>query len=177
MAAARCPLPPTRRSSSGTSKPGIRSPPRMRCIRCLLYFPGTSGIAVAGGIPLPSSHLRKANDLGADHPTISGLSEISRNECASRSASARCARAYRRTSISCHCDRPHLINIVAASSHTKGTHESVCGTPKWKLENGAQRPASETRPSTTETPKIAGQRLGRASLTRGNVADSHTPGK
>jgi hypothetical protein len=29
---------------------------------------------------------------------------------------------------------------------------------------------------TTETPKIAGQRLGRASLTRGNYADSHTSG-
>jgi hypothetical protein len=38
----------------------------------------------------------------------------------------------------------------------------VCGTPKWKLENGAQRPAPETRPARNEKPKIAGQRLGRA---------------
>src|SRR5207237_266241 len=47
----------------------------------------------------------------------------------------------------------------------------VCGTPKWKLENDAQRPAPGTRPARIEKPKIAGQRLGRASLTRGNVAD------
>jgi hypothetical protein len=30
------------------------------------------------------------------------------------SYTSKCARAYRRTSISCHCDRPHLIDIVAA---------------------------------------------------------------
>jgi hypothetical protein len=30
--------------------------------------------------------------------------------------------------------------------------EPVCGTPKSKLENGAQRPAPETRPSRTEMP-------------------------
>ena len=56
------------------------------------------------------------------------------------------------TSISGHCDRPHLIDIVAASSHTKGTHESVCGPPKWKLENGAQRPVPETRPRPAPRP-------------------------
>jgi hypothetical protein len=44
------------------------------------------------------------------------------------------------------------------------------------LENGDQRPAPETRPAWVEIPEIAGQRPGRASLTRGNVADSHTPG-
>jgi hypothetical protein len=58
------------------------------------------------------------------------------------------------TSISGHCDRPHLIDIVAASSHTKGTHESVCGPPKWKLENGAQRPVPETRPSRPKRQKL-----------------------
>jgi hypothetical protein len=42
---------------------------------------------------------------------------------------------------------------------------------KWRSETGARN-----SPLTTETPKIAGQRLGRASLTRGNVADSHTLG-
>ena len=54
--------------------------------------------------------------------------------------------------------------------------EPVSATPKRKLKNGAQRPAPETRPSRTETPEIADQRLGRPGLTRGNVADSHTPG-
>jgi hypothetical protein len=64
----------------------------------------------------------------------------------------------------------------ATVNRSPSTVEPVCGTPKWKLENGAQRPAPETRPARTEKPKIAGQRLGGASLTRGNVADSHTPG-
>src|ERR1700730_175355 len=47
---------------------------------------------------------------------------------------------------------------------------------KRKLENGEQRPAPETFPARAEIPKITDQRLGRASLTRGNVAGSHTPG-
>src|ERR1700724_1635152 len=55
------------------------------------------------------------------------------------------------------------------------TVEPVSAPPKWKLENRAQRPAPETRPSRTKRPKVVGQRLGRASLTLGNVADSHTP--
>jgi hypothetical protein len=76
-------------------------------------------------------------------------------EFASRSASARCARAYHRTSISGHCDRPHLIDYCRGVVAHEGTYESVCGPPKWKLENDAQTPAPETRPSTTETPKIA----------------------
>ncbi|MGH6847251.1 MAG: hypothetical protein ACREC0_07390 [Methylocella sp.] len=38
--------------------------------------------------------------------------------------------------------------------------EPVCGTSKWKLENGEQRPAPGTDPARTEMPKIAGQRLG-----------------
>ena len=63
-----------------------------------------------------------------------------------------------------------------SANRSLSTIEPVCGTPKWKLENGAQRPAPEIRPARIEKPKIAGQRLGRASLTRGNVADSHTPG-
>jgi hypothetical protein len=54
--------------------------------------------------------------------------------------------------------------------------EPVSATAKRKLENGEQRPAPETRPSRTEMPKIAGQRQGFASVTRGNVAGSHTPG-
>ena len=47
---------------------------------------------------------------------------------------------------------------------------------KRKLENGDQRPAPETFPAWAEIPKITDQRLGSASLTRGNVAGSHTPG-
>src|SRR2546429_287520 len=54
--------------------------------------------------------------------------------------------------------------------------EPVCGTPKRKLENGEQRLAPETHRSRTERLEIADQRLGRASLTRRNVGDSHTPG-
>src|SRR6202011_53346 len=48
--------------------------------------------------------------------------------------------------------------------------EPVSATAKRKLENGEQRPAPETYPARVEIPKITGQRLGRASLTRGNVA-------
>ena len=44
------------------------------------------------------------------------------------------------------------------------------------MKNGDQRPAPETYPARAEIPKITGQRLGHANLTRGNVADSHTPG-
>ncbi len=54
--------------------------------------------------------------------------------------------------------------------------EPVSATAKRKLENGEQRPAPETYPARAEIPKITGQRLGSASVTRGNVADSHTPG-
>jgi hypothetical protein len=54
--------------------------------------------------------------------------------------------------------------------------EPVSATAKRKLENGEQRPAPETFPARAEIPKITDQRLGRASLTRGNVAGSHTPG-
>ncbi len=56
------------------------------------------------------------------------------------------------------------------------TIEPVSAPPKWKLKNGEQRPAPETRPARTEIPEIADQRLGRPSLTRRNVGDSHTPG-
>ena len=45
-----------------------------------------------------------------------------------------------------------------------------------KLENGEQRPAPETYRARAEIPKITGQRLASASVTRGNVAGSHTPG-
>jgi|SRR5580700_1795556 hypothetical protein len=38
------------------------------------------------------------------------------------------------------------------------------------------RPAPETYSARSEIPKITGQRLGSASVTRGNVAGSHTPG-
>ena len=54
--------------------------------------------------------------------------------------------------------------------------EPVSAPPKRKLENRNQRPEPETRPARAEMPEIADQRLGHPSLTRGNVADSHTPG-
>jgi hypothetical protein len=54
--------------------------------------------------------------------------------------------------------------------------EPVSGTPKWKLENGEQRLAPETHRPWTESVEIAGQRLGRTSLTRRNVGGSHAPG-
>src|SRR5580700_10601025 len=54
--------------------------------------------------------------------------------------------------------------------------EPVSATAKRKLENGEQRPAPETYPARAEIPRITGQRLGSASVTRGNAAGSHTPG-
>jgi hypothetical protein len=52
----------------------------------------------------------------------------------------------------------------------------VSGTPKRKLENGEQRLAPENLRYTTENLEIAGQRLARTSLRRGNVGGFHTPG-
>ena len=48
--------------------------------------------------------------------------------------------------------------------------------PKRKLENGEQRLAPQSHQSRAESPEFAGQRLGRASITRGNVGSSHTAG-
>src|SRR6202035_174176 len=59
---------------------------------------------------------------------------------------------------------------------TLRVNSRAAATAKRKLENGDQRPAPETFPARAEIPKITGQRLGSASLTRGNVAGSHTPG-
>src|SRR5260370_40374665 len=53
--------------------------------------------------------------------------------------------------------------------------EWVCGRAKRKLENGDKRLAPQNHGSRTESPEIAGQRLGRARLTRRNVGGSHTP--
>src|SRR5205823_12810794 len=49
-------------------------------------------------------------------------------------------------------------------------------TPKWKLKYGEQRLAPQTDRSRAENLETAEQRLGRASLNRGNVGGSHTPG-
>ncbi|PZR88092.1 MAG: hypothetical protein DLM68_07840 [Hyphomicrobiales bacterium] len=69
------------------------------------------------------------------------------------------------------------INVIAHSMDPRrALREPVSAPPKWKLKNGAQRPAPETRPARTEIPEIADQRRVRASLTPRNVADSHTPG-
>ena len=50
--------------------------------------------------------------------------------------------------------------------------EPVSAPPKGKLKNGDQRPAPKTRPARTEIRTITDQRLGSASVTRGNVGDS-----
>jgi hypothetical protein len=55
--------------------------------------------------------------------------------------------------------------------------EPVSAPPKWKLENGKQRPAPETLAQRTKMPEIAGQRPAPASLTRGKINDFHRPGK
>src|ERR1700730_13580854 len=62
------------------------------------------------------------------------------------------------------------------ANRSLSTAEPVPAPPKRKLENGEQRPAPGTRAQRTEMPKIARQRPAPASLTRGNVAGSHTPG-
>ena len=64
-----------------------------------------------------------------------------------------------------------------AANRSLSAIEPVSAPPKRKLDNRQQRPAPETRPTCTEIPEIANQRLGRASLTRGNVGDSTPPGK
>jgi hypothetical protein len=54
--------------------------------------------------------------------------------------------------------------------------EPVSCTRKWKLEYGEQRLARQNRLFRPETLEIAGQRLRRAGLTRGNVGGSHKHG-
>jgi hypothetical protein len=70
----------------------------------------------------------------------------------------------------------HPIPDGHSANRSLSAIEPVSATAKRKLENGEQRLAPETRPLRAEMPQIAGQRLGRAGVTRGNVADSHTPG-
>jgi hypothetical protein len=55
--------------------------------------------------------------------------------------------------------------------------EPVSAMPKRKLENSEQRPAPLTRPQRAEMPEIAGQRLRRTGLTRGDIGGSLQPGK
>ena len=82
------------------------------------------------------------------------------------------------SSMKCYAARDFMPSPATRCSANRSlSHiEPVSGTPKRKLENGEQRLAPKTHPSRTEIPEIAGQRLGRASLTRGNVGGSHTPG-
>jgi hypothetical protein len=54
--------------------------------------------------------------------------------------------------------------------------EPVSGMPKRKLENGEGRLAPQSHQSRAESPEFAGQRLGRASLTRRNVDSSREAG-
>jgi hypothetical protein len=57
------------------------------------------------------------------------------------------------------------------------TYGPFSGMPKRKLENGERRLAPQSHQSRAESPEFARQRLGRASLTRGNVGSSRTAGK
>ena len=54
--------------------------------------------------------------------------------------------------------------------------EPVSGMPKRKSENGEQRLPPQSHKPRPENPEFADPRIGRASLTRGNVAGSHIPG-
>jgi hypothetical protein len=68
------------------------------------------------------------------------------------------------------------LRAAGCANQSLSTIEPVCGTPRRKLENGEQRLAPETRRSKAESPETVDQRLGRASLTRGNVGGSYAPG-
>src|ERR1700737_5435332 len=80
-----------------------------------------------------------------------------------------------------------VLTLLALGTFTAGVHvaawrnlstaEPVSAPPKWKWENGEQRPAPETLAQRTKMPEIAGQRLAPASLTRGKINDFHRPGK
>ena len=48
--------------------------------------------------------------------------------------------------------------------------------PKRKLDNGERRLAPQGHQPRVESPEFAGKRLGRASLTRGNVGSSRKAG-
>jgi hypothetical protein len=63
------------------------------------------------------------------------------------------------------------------ANRSLSTAEPVSAPPKWKLENGEQRPAPETVAQRTKMPEIAGQRPAPANLTRGKINDFHRPGK
>src|SRR2546421_6980289 len=53
-------------------------------------------------------------------------------------------------------------------------HISNSGMPKRTLENGERRLALQSHQSRAESPEFASQRLGHASITRGNVGSSRT---
>jgi len=75
-----------------------------------------------------------------------------------------------------HSARGTRSSPTRSANRSLSAIEPVSAPPKWKLKNGDQRPAPKIRPARTEMAQIAGQRQGHANLTRGNVADSHTPG-
>ena len=70
-----------------------------------------------------------------------------------------------------------LRRSIRRSANRSPSHiEPVSGMPKRKLENGEQRLARQSHQSSPEIPEFAGQRLGSASITRGNVGSSRTAG-
>ena len=87
------------------------------------------------------------------------------------------AASYEAREFGVHSAMPSVTALQGSpANRSLSAIEPVSAPPKGKLKNGDQRPAPKTRPARTEMAKIAGQRLGHANLTRGNVADSHTPG-
>jgi hypothetical protein len=70
----------------------------------------------------------------------------------------------------------HSVARYGSANRSPSHIEPVSSLPKRKLENGEQRLAPESHQSRPEIPEFADQRLGRASLTCGNVGCSHAPG-
>jgi hypothetical protein len=75
-----------------------------------------------------------------------------------------------------HRPRQGPAAFMGAANRSPPHIEPVSRMPKRKLENGEQRLAPQSHQSSPDIPEFAGQRLRRASLTRGNIGGSHTPG-
>ena len=72
--------------------------------------------------------------------------------------------------------RRHRFHARLCRTRSPSHIKPVSGVPKRKLEYGEQRLAGQSHQSRAESPEFAGQRLGRASITRGNVGSSRTAG-
>ena len=66
-------------------------------------------------------------------------------------------------------ERARPAAFMGAANRSPSHIEPVSRMPKRKLENGEQRLAPQSHQSSPDIPEFAGQRLRRASLTRGNT--------